>query len=162
MNNIRIQPQTGHINFTPFAMAKMSNGLFNASNSYKDNSMVMLNYFLYSASIELGLKSSILSQDNSESKKKYLKSKNIGHDLNKAYKEFSKYFNVSLFDSSDLIIMNKINKYYRNKGLEYITIDIITSLAIGLKPFPKLEELEKVSKKMNDFLLNNKYFINCM
>lgn len=147
-----------HINFTPYAMARMSDGLFNSSENYMSE-MSILNFFLLSASIELGLKSSILSKDNSAGKKKALKT--ISHDLEKAYLEFQKDFNnQNVMDAQDLITLGKINPFYKQKGLEYITTDVIVALMNGLSSFPSLEELRRVATKVNSFLQMNKLYIN--
>lgn len=159
MTDYTIQPQTGIVNFTPYAMAKMSDGLFNASENYNAKDTPTLNYFLYCASIELGLKAGILSQDNSSTNKKYLKGQAISHDLQNLYQYFLNYFSMeNLFDANDLVILDKINPFFRTKGLEYITTDVIVALANGLSAFPQLPDLRNTALKMNQFLIKNKYF----
>ena len=159
MQNIKIQVPTAHLNFTPYAMARMSNGLFKASENYKGDTQ-LLNFFLLCASIELGLKSTILSKNNSKTKKSFLKT-NIRHDIEKAYEEFKKDFSKEkLLDQGDINIIKKINPFYKKRGLEYITIDVIFALMTGMSSFPALSELQNVALKINSFLQKNKFFIN--
>jgi len=159
MTDYTIQPQTGIVNFTPYAMAKMSDGLFNASENYNAKDTPTLNYFLYCASIELGLKAGILSQDNSLANKKHLKGPAISHDLQNLYQYFLNYFGTeNLFDANDIAVLDKINPFFKTKGLEYITTDVIVALASGLSAFPKLSDLKNIALKMNKFLINNGYF----
>lgn len=146
------------INFTPFAQAKMSNGLFQCVEGYTATDMPVLNYFLYCASIELGLKASILSTDNSPAKKRAMR-RPIGHDLEMAYAAFETAWPATpLFDSADLVAMGKINPFYRQKGLEYVTMDVIVQLLHGLSGFPAMHDIRAVALKVNDFLKRHEFF----
>lgn len=158
--HITLKVDTLKMNFTPYALAMMSNGLFRVIESYKENDTPILKYFLYCASIELGLKSSILSIDNSKAVKYQLKKK-VCHDLIEANNLFLKK-NPSqvILDSNDLISLAKINPFFKNKGLEYINTDVIVELMKGLSNFPDLEEIRSIAAKINKFLLMKKLYIN--
>lgn len=158
--NVNIKVDTPKINFTPYALARMSNGLFRVSESYKENDTPILKYFLYCASIELGLKSSILSTDNSKAIKDKLKNK-VGHNLIKAHNLFTKKNpSETILNSEDLISLKKINPFFKNKGLEYISADVIVELMRGLSGFPDLKDVRNIAKKTNKYLLKNKLHIN--
>lgn len=158
--HITLKADTLKINFTPYALAKMSNGLFRAVESYKENDIPILKYFLYCASIELGLKSSILSVDNSKAAKDEIKNK-VGHDLIKANNLFLiRNPNVIILNKNDLVNLAKINPFFKNKGLEYITVDVIVELMKGLSNFPDLKDIRNVAKKVNKYLQKNKLHIN--
>jgi len=158
--NSKIIAGTGHINITPFGLAKISEGFYKAAKNYDSKDIFLVNLFLYCASIEIGLKSAILSKDNSKTKKDFVRY-NIGHDINKAVEEFNRLFGSQKFiDSGDLAVIQKINKYYKNKGLEYLTGDVIYSLARGGRGFPELSEIEKINDKLIHFLEQNKFFID--
>lgn len=158
--HITLKADTLKINFTPYALAKMSNGLFRVVESYKENDIPILKYFLYCASIELGLKSSILSVDNSKAAKDEIKNK-VGHDLIKANNLFLiRNPNVIILNKNDLVNLAKINPFFKNKGLEYITVDVIVELMKGLSNFPDLKDIRNVAKKVNKYLQKNKLHIN--
>ncbi len=158
--HITLKADTLKVNFTPYALARMSNGLFKATESYKEDDMPTLKYFLYCASIELGLKASILSADNSKVANDKLKNK-VGHDLIKANNLFLKKNSKEIIlDNNDLVSLTKINPFFKNKGLEYITIDVIVELMNGLSKFPDLEDIRRIAKKVNMYLLNHKLHIN--
>jgi len=157
--NITLTAETGHINFTPIALAKMSNGLFLCSTAHKAD-IVLLNYFLYCAAIELGFKASILSMDNSQAAKAAMRK--LGHDLAKVHQRFLDLFpRVELLDSDDQVALEKINPYYRKKGLEYVTADVLGELAAGLSSFPSPTEIQVVAQKVNTFLQQRRFFIDC-
>lgn len=160
MNNAQVKLETVNVNITSFGLAKMSNGLFNASENYSATDIPLLNFFLYCASIELGLKASILSVDNSKNQKVDLKSKDIGHDLEKIYSRFKFLFpEEELFLPCDVQALQKINRFYRDKGIEYITLPMIMVLMKGMSAFPQLSEIRAVAKKVNLFISGYKLFI---
>ena len=158
MNKYIINCETDHINITPYALAKISEAFYFASKNYQASEIFTFNYFLYCASIEIGLKSAILSKDNSFENKKTVK-QNIRHDLIKAIGKFEQYFNgQTIINSKDCESIKKINNFYKEKGLEYFTIDVITSAVNGGKGFPELSEIENISKKIVNFIKENKYW----
>ena len=115
------------------------------------------NYFMRCASIELGFKSAILSKDNSAETKAFVKK--VGHDLERAHAAFIDRFPEQLTpDEMDAIKL--INPYFKSKGLEYITIDVIVQLLNGLSGFPDYEFIRSASAKINSFLLAKKLFID--
>lgn len=159
MKNI-LKMETGVVNIVPYGLAKVSESFFNAANNFNEKDNFLVHLFLYCASIEIGLKACILSKDNSYCNKLFVQYK-IGHDLRNAIKKFTELFDDEIyFETKDLANIKKINKYFRSKGLEYFTIDVICSLANGGKDFPSPSELKVVGEKVNNFLKKNNYFNN--
>lgn len=155
-----LKAETGHINITPYAMAKISEAFYKTSKNYDSRDTLTVNYFLYCISIETGLKAAILSRNNSKNMKEYLK-KEIDHDILKLIIKFKEVFkNQKIIDSTDLDSISKINKYYKNKGLEYFTSDVICAFAHGCKDFPELSAIENISSSIVCFLEENEFFRN--
>lgn len=144
---------------TPFAMAGISEDLYQSSVGYQPKSRFPLtNYFLCSASIELGLKAAILSLDCSKANKE--KIKKFGHDLNKTLDCFENKFDRKFFSTSERKMIDCVNEYYKNKGLEYFTLPVLSSSLRAFKDFPALENFMDLTKRVNTFIKENKYFIN--
>ena len=159
IKNIVLKVSPVKLAITPFFMAKISEDLHRASEAYRPEKRVpLINYFLYLASIERGLKAAILSKECTEEIKCYIKNC-IGHDLVKAYKEFKKFFELDLFTDKDLSIFKKVNKRYRDKGFEYFAGDMLEQAMKKFKDLPKIEEIREISKKINQFLERNNYFL---
>ncbi len=153
-----LQARTLHVNLTPYVLARISESFYFASKNYESKEIFTFNYYLYCASIEIGLKSAILSKDNSFKNKKKIKNE-IGHDLVKAICEFEQAFNGQIIiNQEDKENIEKINKFYKNKGLEYFTIDVLVSAVHGGKGFLELLKIENISKKVIDFIKQNKYW----
>jgi len=51
-----------------------------------------------------------------------------------------------------------INSFYKDKGLEYFTQDVIFESTSGSKGIPSILELKKVSEKVIGFLVRKSYF----
>ena len=145
---------------TPHALARMSRHMFGAGRDYHPEDRVFLiKYYLFSASIELGLKSAILATDCTAEMKNFLKAK-IGHDLQKAIVKCEKLYDESFFDSTDLEAIKKINPFFKGKGLEYFTAEMMGAALTGFKALPDVDQLQASAQKVQDFLLANKYFID--
>lgn len=157
--NYTMKVKAKTINATPYGLARISEAFYSTANNFDKKDYFLVHLFLYCASIEIGLKACILSKDNSDCKKLFVQHK-IGHDINKAIKEFDKLFKGKInLKSENIENIKKINKYYKNKGLEYFTSDVIFSLANGGKDFPTPAELKIIGDIVNDFLKKNSYFI---
>lgn len=154
-----IKVDTLKVNFTPYALAKMSNGLFTATELYKEEDVLTLKYFLYCTSIELGFKASILSVGNSKKVKDELKY-TVRHDLIKVNNLFIQRMNIDILDTNDLLSLKKINPFFKTKGLEYVTTDVIVELANGTPNLPGLRDIRSIAEKINKYLLKNKLYIN--
>ena len=149
-----------NINITSYALAKLSESFYTVSKTYEVEEFFVFKFLLYCISIELGLKSAILSRDNSVEKKKELANKNlVGHNLLKVISIFEQMFNgQDIIGLEDKKSVAKINKYYEKKGLEYFTSDVIFSAGNGFQDFPELSAIENTSKKIVDFLVSNNYW----
>jgi hypothetical protein len=145
--------------FTPFVMARMSEDLFRSSESYRpDERFPLINFFLYCASIEIGLKSAILSKDCTQKNKARIKK--CGHHLDKVLSEFEADFNYSLFTNNEESTIFAANVYYRDKGLEYFTTPVLGSMLRAFDDFPPIDNIAVASRKVNDYIVSEKYFID--
>jgi len=157
--NIELPPPP-RIVITPVVMAQRSEDFHKASESYRpEKGYPVINHFLYLVSIELGLKSAILSVDCSKDNIEKLKKKPFGHNLLKCIEEFEKITGNSLFDKGDIKALEDINTYYKNKGLEYFTADMMPLLVTAYKGLPDIDTIRTCSKKVNEYLVANKYFV---
>lgn len=145
---------------TPYALARMSRHMFGASVDYRtDDRVPLIKYYLFCASIELGLKSAILADDCTNDRKKFLRNK-VGHNLIKVVTECEGIHKLDFLDEEDLKIIEKINPYFKGKGLEYFTIEMMEAALTGYTKLPAIDDLQRVAQKVQDFLEGNKYFID--
>lgn len=160
VRNLVLKAEPIRILFSPFALAIISDDLFKCSEFYKPLKRVpLINYHLYLSSIEKGLKAAILSRDIEGCDKKFLRSKEVSHDLVKVYNKFKELFNISLLTKKEERIIDSINHKYIKKGFEYFDDDMLYQACTAFKDLPKLEDIRKISKKINKFIANKKYFI---
>ena len=157
MTNIVIRPKPGAVKLTPHLLAKTSDRLHAASQSFIDGDQFQVpNYFLFCASIEIGFKAAILFADCTERTGARLKT--IGHDLLKVHAAYSSAFQA-LLTVSELATIAQINSRYRNKGLEYFSDDMLFLAMRGFKDMPQLSEIEAISIKVNSMLRQNNFFV---
>jgi hypothetical protein len=144
--NIIIRPETGHYNMTPFGFHKYTSDYFIAANNWTKNILKEgyspVPYFLYSRSIELGLKAYLLA------KKQSLTSViKCSHDLMKALNKaklnsLDSFVNTSSDDEKHIILANNI---YSEKGFEYF---YIINHVSGKEKFPNISVLHNYSEKL--------------
>jgi hypothetical protein len=101
-------------------------------------------YYLYCHSIELSLKSFLLTQDNQNLKT----IKKINHDLTECIKELKVDTELTVEDKK---IVKMANSYYNKKGFEYYDEKKSNGDYSLLAEIWCLDDLRKISKK----LLNN-------
>lgn len=158
--NVIVKVKPAMAVMTPYALARMSRDMFGAGKHYKtDDKVPLIKYYLFCASIELGLKAAILATDCTSKRKKHLRSE-IGHDLEKAVGECSKLYGLGFLKKSDLEVIRKINPYFKGKGLEYFTGEMMQAMGKGYKALPKVGELKATADKVQKFLKANKHFID--
>ncbi len=131
-----------------------------------------IKYFLYSFSIEVGLKAMIWTKDISlilekgeslkevgeerirkdkNPKKKYLKTI-LKHDLIKIYNLFDRLFDEQLFANDERMTLEELNKRYKKKGFEYFDSDMILQAMSRYKDLPSIEKVRTLNKKVIDLL----------
>jgi len=143
---------------TPHGMAKTAVDFFKMAEEYKSDATISLaRYYLFCASIELGLKAAILATDCTTHKKKHIQK--LGHDLLAVYNDFAENY-AAIWDSSDVVAVTAINPFFKKKGLEYFTIDVLSAALNGFKEVPKIDEVGLAARKVNGFLQANKQFID--
>ena len=119
MNDVIVRPGTAHGAITNLALAKISDSFYKiALGSQKDINILVV-YFLYLRSIEVGLKAAILSVDiTKESKVKLMNrskrnEQGVGHDLLKIYSLFTDLYEEKIFSKTELIELKKIMNYIK-------------------------------------------------
>jgi len=157
--NYTLSAETGHLNLTPYVTALMSRDLHSASNALiVDDRHPVANFLLYAMSVELGLKAAVLNFDNSAAMKKRLKDE-VGHDLICAYNIFFGVTNDKLFDAQDIQAFEKLNPYYKGKGLEYFTPDMLVAALQAFSGFPPLGTIKAASQKVDAYLTERSHFL---
>lgn len=143
---------------TPYAMALISDDLFKMCRSYtNENNIPLAKYYVHCASIEIGLKSAILAKKCTKEQKKFIKE--LGHNLEKVAINYEQMYSP-IWDSSEWGAVKQINKYFLKKDLEYFTIEMMGVALRGYKSLPDLNKVESAARKVNDFLNENRYFID--
>ncbi|MEZ4211065.1 MAG: hypothetical protein R3B39_02125 [Candidatus Paceibacterota bacterium] len=143
------------LNIVPYALARLSEDFLGSSNNYHPKTEIhIVNFYLLCVSIELGLKSILLSKGYSKKK-----IKNFGHDLIKLVKEYNKINNLNL-EQKVLNPIEKINPYFKNKSMEYFKDDFILSILRGYKDLPSIKDLSFAANQINKIIKKEKYFIN--
>ena len=66
---------------------------------------------------------------------------------------------MDFITDKDLLILKKVNKRYKDKGFEYFAGDMLGQAMKKFKDLPKIEEIREISKKVNQFLERNNYFL---
>lgn len=157
-NMVVIKNPAGKNVITPYAMAKMSEDLYKASENYKPKQGVpFVNYFLYSFSIELSMKAAILSLNCTKTMKGKLKNE-FSHNLEKILDNFQELVEKNLLSEKEIKVLSQINKFYKNKAIEYFSNSMLHQMLIGYKDLPNLDELQQICFKLNKFIEKNDYF----
>ena len=144
--------------FTPYAMSLISNDMFLMASGYHHSSKISLaQHYLFCASVEIALKAAILADDCTKERKAEIKQMN--HNLERVLNRFQLLYG-ELFSEVEITTLKQINKYYQNKGLEYFTIDMMGTALRGYKDVPDLISIKLLATTANNFIVNNKLFIN--
>ena len=160
MSDFAIKLEPIVVNLTPHALARTSEAFYNAAERVEDKEIWTFKYFLYCGSIEIGIKAIILAKDNSKEMKELLKSKRkgFGHNLIALVQRLEQIGEGQLLDHKSKGTIAMINSFYKDKGLEYFTQDVIFESTSGSKGIPSILELKKVSEKVIGFLVRKSYF----
>lgn len=148
--------ETLKIVITPYILARISDDFFKAANLYNKTNFSLATYSMYLSSIERGLKAAILSKGCTKARKDFL-AKIIGHDLEIVSEEFELSFN-SIFSKKDKLEIKKVNKLYVKKGFDYFSDEMLLEMTRKYKNIPELAIIGEISKKVNDFIIENNYF----
>ena len=108
--------------------------------------------------MELALKAAILNLDCTKSQLKDLKG--ISHNLHKLTNRYESTVDNSFLRDDEKRILRQMNKYYKDKGLEYFTDVVMYESLQAFKNFPDILLLERLSSKLNKYVIENEYFIN--
>jgi hypothetical protein len=153
---VEIEPVAAVV--TPYGMAKTSHDMFLMADAHPvEESVPLAQYYVFCASIEIGLKAAILGNDCTSGNKKAIKG--FRHDLCKVHEAFKKTY-ASPWDEDDLKSISAINPYFSKKGLEYFTMDVIAALLKGFKEIPDINSIREAARKVNDFLKSKNFFID--
>lgn len=155
---IQVPPANLKLQITPYGMALMSDDLYQSSEGHRPSRFPLVNYFLYCSSVELGLKAAILYVDCSE--ERLLELIKIRHNLTKLLNMYKKIVSTDFFESHEELVLRKMNKFYKDKGLEYFTSVVIGEALMGYSNMPSIEGLKSVGTKVNAYVKDEGYFID--
>jgi hypothetical protein len=140
MNNVTIEPQTGHVNLSPLMFHEYAIQYLLCMRSFTVNiSYSPVPYFLLCRAIELELKANQL-----ESKSRMQVQTLYGHNLQKLYEDLP-HIQKILDKEECKVLVHASNIYNKPKGFEYVSVyDAVT----GMKNFPELDVLEQIARKL--------------
>ena len=152
---VTLTPSAGAYYITPYYMATMSDQMFLAGEgidaSVKPN---IGRYYCYGVSIELAFKAAILSSTSPTPNL----AKEIGHDLEKAFNRFKDNFSTTFLTEQDIEVTNKLNPFFKRKKLEYCGGEMAYAILTGYKDLPSIEDTQRTSKKLNDWIKSQNLF----
>ncbi|MGK2740504.1 hypothetical protein ACSHT0_06380 [Tepidicaulis sp. LMO-SS28] len=155
--HVVIKAETGMVVLTPYAMAQISDDFFMmADTNLEKRAFPLARYYILCASIEVGLKAAILAEDCTAERKELLRQ--LGHDLLKIHKRFEESY-PRIWDLEDASTVTKINPFFKKKGLEYFTSDVLYASAQGYKDFPPIDDVRFAAGKVNAFLKAHDLFL---
>ena len=154
---VHVKPAIAAI--TPYAMARMSHHFFEAGRQYVPvgKEVPLVKYYLYCASIELAAKAAVLATDCTPEHKEQLR-KQIGHDLVKALTKLTDHYDTNFLGEADHEVIAKVNPYFKGKGLEYFTLEMMGVALTGYKALPAIADLEAVAVKLQEFATSHQHF----
>lgn len=156
--HIVVKAETGMLVITPHGMAQISDDFFIMANAkLEKRAFPLARFYLLCASIEVGLKASILAEDCTAERKKHLRK--LGHDLGKVHNSFTRFY-PTIWDNEDLSAIESINRYYKRKSLEYFTSDLLGACFQGYRDLPDIEALDIAAQKVNSFVKTNNFFMD--
>jgi len=159
MANPIIQMETGQMDMTPYYMATLACDIFGAAKAGSSISdRRWFKYLLYSIAIELGLKATLLNNNNTADQKK--KNKDLGHNLTALRREAAQRLPDDFFDGAEVQAIDSISPFFRTKSLEYVSGSLLGQMMAGGKDLPKITDLEAVAQKVVDYLEREKHFIH--
>jgi len=141
MGNVVINAEPFEINISPLGFHQYSNEFLKAGQGFKDGGKFSpVPYYLYCRSIELSLKSFLLSKGVS---KEILKKK-LGHNLEKIINEAESLGlnDVVVIAKQHRIELKKANEYYVSKGFEYFEV---LKAVTGYQNLPDLLSLSEMA-----------------
>lgn len=147
------------INISPYGFLKYSKDFFKAAETiYPEKDFTPVPYFLYSKSIELSLKSFLLTKDDFN---KNILKKKYGHNLEKLINKGIEYDLLPILEISEeeKNLLSEITTLYNvtNKSFEYFNA---TEAAMGYNNFPDLAKVREISKKLLEIEKTIKEYCN--
>jgi hypothetical protein len=145
MADIIVLTETGHLYITPVGFLVYAKNYYSAGINWpSDEKYSPVPYFLFSRSIELGLKAFSLA--NGEKMSVLRSKKRVGHDLLLALENAQSYALTKFVQitAEEEIEWRKANSYYADKGFEYFEFKSI----FDKKNLPDLNILQTYSGKL--------------
>ena len=135
----RIYGSSIYVNISPEAFHLWATHYYNCRLDYKEpKGFSPVPYFLLCRSIELELKSMLLSIHTRKEVKH-----DFGHDLMSAYEALSEADKI--LSSDELLVLRNASEIYRRKGFEYFEPE---DALRGYSTFPELTVLELITQKL--------------
>ncbi|MEA3054225.1 MAG: hypothetical protein QOG72_3128 [Sphingomonadales bacterium] len=144
---------------TPYVLARSAHDAYCMTRDYVgDKSGWLMRLYMFCVTIELGMKGAILAENCTAAVKAELKSRKIGHDLSKLHDKFLEIF-PPIFNQVQVEAIERINAYFRDKGLEYFTPTVMEQTLNGGRDIPSVDVMEEIAGKLDAFLKSHAYFI---
>ena len=67
---------------------------------------------------------------------------------------------MAFLHDGDLDTIRRINRFYKNKGLEYYSDEMLAEMLRAFSSLPEIGALMRSCEKIQDFLEMHKYFID--
>lgn len=156
--SVVVKAEPGSVVLTPYVMARTANDMFQMADAFPTGAEVPLaKYYVFCASIEIGMKAAILGNDCTSENKKLIKS--FGHNLCEVHDTFKQIYG-SPWDKTERQAIAVINPYFKKKGLEYFTIDVLAALVNGFSEVPDIQLIRVAAHKVNLFLHSQEFFFD--
>lgn len=151
--------EAAHFNLSSYGWAKFSQHAQAMAAGYPDGDATRgPKLYFYSLAIELGLKAAIFAKNPLPATKAELKK--LGHNLIELLDRFEEDWGVPLLSAEERDHVNRVNNYFKHKGLEYFTGEMLEAILQGWRDLPDPQELQGVAATINAFLASHDYFID--
>jgi hypothetical protein len=154
-----LKPETAHFNLSSYGWAKFCQHAHAMAAGYPDGDATRgPKLYFYSLAIELGLKAAIFAKSPLPATKSELR--DLGHNLIALLDRFEQDWSIAALGTEERAHVNRVNDYFRRKGLEYFTGEMLMAIMNGWRDLPDPQALEGVAASINAFLASHNYFID--
>ena len=159
LTNIVLRGETANFNVSSYGWAKFCQHAYAMAAGYPDHDASRgPKLYFYSLAIELGLKAAIFAKSPRAETKVELKE--LGHNLVALLDRFERDWGFAPVGAEERAHVDHVNDYFRRKGLEYFTGEMLVAIMNGWRDLPDPEELGGTAASLNAWLASQAYFVN--